>query len=84
MVTKYRPSPISYIELCDFLQYISAVEATFGLLRKASKSMSHLIKFAKDQNTEEWSLCEELCFNKMCSEAVRVMSQPITRNHQNM
>jgi hypothetical protein len=75
MVTKYHPSPLSYAELCDFVQYIASVEAKFGILKKARKSIAHLIDFARKQETNVWSLTKELCFNKACSEAVRLMSQ---------
>jgi hypothetical protein len=79
MVTKYRTLPASYEELIDFLQCIATIEATFGFLKK---SISHLIEFAKKQEADQWSLIEELCFNKTYSEAVKVMSQPASRTSQ--
>jgi hypothetical protein len=68
--------PLSYPELCDFIQYIALVETKFGILNKARKSIAHLIDFASKQETNVWSLIEELCIKKACSEVVRLMSQP--------
>ena len=78
MVMKYQPSPNNLQELCEFIQYATFIEAQYGKLNSASRSLSHLCKLARTDNGV-WSLKEELSFNRVSSELHRVMSRAFVK-----
>lgn len=75
MVIKLRQSPLNLKELCDFIQYVSNIESTFGKLKRVSEPIHSLIEHAKRRN-RTWSLQEEYHYNKIHSEITRVISLP--------
>jgi hypothetical protein len=73
MVIQLHQSPLNLQEFCDFIQYVSNIESTFGKLKRVSELIHSLIEHAK-RRSRTWFLQEEYHYNIIHREITRVIS----------
>lgn len=72
MVLKTRISPVNSSELAEFFEFILEIEAQYGPLPNISLQFGKLLTFALGSE-KIWTNCEELIYNRICSEIDRVI-----------